>query len=96
MALKCLINLNRNFWINRCPHKNQIFKNARNSWWSSSPGREVTNYNVVSPGNVTEQISPYKIPDHIVLPPYAKSGIPLPRMDEEVNILLGRFLAYKF
>jgi len=54
----------------------------RNKWWSNTPIKTNTNYKVVMPGNVSKQIAYDMIPNHIILPPYAKSGIP-PQITEK-------------
>ena len=62
-----------------------LLQSVRNRWWSNIK----TNYKVVLPGNVTEQLSPHTFSHKIVLPPYALNGIPPPiGRWKGVNILL--------
>lgn len=66
----------------RCyPKINSLY--VRNKFWSSTPIRKDTNYKIVKPGNVSKQITHDSIPNHIILPPYAKSGIPPPINDQK-------------
>ena len=66
-----------------------LLQSVRNRWWSSTPNKISSNYKVVLPGNVTEQVSPHTFSHNIALPPYALNGIPPPINDEGVNIFLG-------
>ena len=65
-------------------HSNVNTIQIRNKWWSNTPIKTNTNYKVVMPGNVSKQIAYDMIPNHIILPPYAKSGIP-PQITEKVS-----------
>ena len=65
-------------------HSNINTIQIRNKWWSNTPIKTNTNYKVVMPGNVSKQIAYDMIPNHIILPPYAKSGIP-PQITEKVS-----------
>ena len=55
----------------------------RNIRWS--PLKDPTNYKVVVPGNVTNQIAPDKFSKEVTLPPYAMSGVPPSMKEQEVN-----------
>ena len=60
---------------------------VRNKFWSSTPIKKDTTYKIVKPGNVSKQITHDSIPNHIILPPYAKSGIP-PPINDQVRIYI--------
>lgn len=83
MAVKCMSNFLTNLKTWPRNHQKLTSQLTRNRWWSSTPTKTNTSYKVVLPANVTKQITYDKIPQHILLPPYAKTGIP-PPISEQV------------
>ena len=59
----------------------------RNHWWSKTNGTK--NDKTVRPGHyvVTKQIHPDIFPRQVILPPYAKTGIPPPISNSMVSLL---------
>ena len=66
--------------------QNELVLAKRSLRWSSI--KDPTNYKVVLPGYVTNQISPDQFSKPVPLPPYAMSGIPPAIKEEEVNSFL--------
>ena len=59
----------------------------RNHWWSKT--NSTKNDKIVRPGHyvVTKQIHPDIFPRQVILPPYAKNGIPPPISNSMVSLL---------
>ena len=89
MAVKCMSKFLVNLKIGPRNPKHTT-QPVRNRWWSSTPIRTNTSYKVVLPANVTKQIAYDMIPQHVSLPPYAKTGIP-PPIRQQVCTNHGQF-----
>ena len=83
MASRILHIINRQF-LALPPTKTHkmLVQSLRNQSWLRPPIKHPTNYKVVVPGNVSEQVPPTKFLHPVPLPPYALSGIP-PTINEE-------------
>ena len=59
----------------------------RNHWWSKT--NNIKNDKTIRPGHyvVTKQIHPDIFPRQVILPPYAKNGIPPPISNSMVSLL---------
>ena len=91
MAVHCLTNTSWPvLFSTKRVYQKTLLQLFRNLWRPSTPNKITSNYKVVLPANVTEQVSPDKFSHRIALPPYALTGIPTP-LNDEVNVFGFQF-----